>query len=241
MFATNFQHFNSLVWLYQTTTPSSPYLNRRNQKTTKLWLLPYQFYWNLPEGNILAKFSVASLYVFFLLWSPRWNSRAISFSDIRTKASVGPGKAVQLSEKAKRAQFQSRLRIRDILFWSTTNKHDHDAHNDVLDVLCSDLNPSDANCQGQRALWFLKTIVRLTTILALVALVALVALEPFKSVLLQVLKRPLKNAKDTHCGRGHKGTLRNLNCRETASGTWISNRRAWKGTKLSNARKKKSF
>ena len=71
----------------------------------------------------------------FLLWSLRWNSRAISFGDIRTKASVGPGKAVQLSEKAKRAQFQSRLRIRDILFWSTTNKQDHDAHNDVLDVL----------------------------------------------------------------------------------------------------------
>ena len=46
----------------------------------------------------------------FLLWSPRWNSRAISFGDIRTKASVGPGKAVQLSEKAKRAPFQSRLR-----------------------------------------------------------------------------------------------------------------------------------
>ena len=174
----------------------------------------------------------------FLLWSPRWNSRAISFGDIRTKASVGPGKAVQMSEKAKRAHFQSHLRKRNILCWSTTNKQDHYAHNDVLDVLYSDLNPSDANCQGQRALWFLKTIVGLTTILALVALVALV---PFKSVLLQVLKRPLKNAKDTHCGRGHKGTLRNLNCRETASGTWISNRRAWKGTKLSNARKKKSF
>ena len=44
----------------------------------------------------------------FLLWLP--NSRAISFGDIRTKASVGPGKAVQLSEKAKRAPFQSRLR-----------------------------------------------------------------------------------------------------------------------------------
>ena len=127
---------------------------------------------------------------------------------------------------------------RTFLFWSTTNKQDHDAHNDVLDVLCSDLNPSDANCQGQRALWFLKTIVGLTTILALVALVALV---PFKSVLLQVLKRPLKNAKDTHCGRGHKGTLRNLNCRETASGTWISSWWAWKGTKLSNARKRTSF
>ena len=56
-----------------------------------------QFYWNLPEGNILAKFSVASLFLFiFLLWSPRWNFRAISFNDIRTKASVGPGKAVQL-------------------------------------------------------------------------------------------------------------------------------------------------
>ena len=174
----------------------------------------------------------------FLLWSLRWNSRAISFGDIRTKASVGPGKAVQMSEKAKRAHFQSHLRKRNILCWSTTNKQDHYAHNDVLDVLYSDLNPSNANCQGQRALWFLKTIVGLTTILALVALVALV---PFKSVLLQVLKTPLKNAKDTHCGRGHKGTLRNLNCRETASGTWISNRRAWKGTKLSNARKKKSF
>ena len=144
MFATNFQHFNSLVWLYQTTrpsyhiltaetriiyycynfksivwlyqttTPSSPYINRKNQKTNKLWSLPYQFYWNLPEGNILAKFSVASLFLFiFLLWSPRWNFRAISFNDIRTKASVGPKKAAQLSEKAKRAQFQSRLRKKD--------------------------------------------------------------------------------------------------------------------------------